>query len=115
MPPLLRFMLSHAAIGFALAFVFVGALLGADVSGLRTLLLASDIGWLALALLTFFSGLTFASVQMGLAVMMFGEDDDDDVGGKGRRWRHRIGHALLDFLAPPRPHRALAPVPVRHK
>ena len=116
MPPLVRFMIMHAAVGFALAFVFVGAILAVDLSGLRSLMMASDMGWIALFMLTFFSGLTFASVQMGLAVMMMGEDEGGTPPGKrmGARLGVKIWRAVLAHLAPP-PRRELAPIPVKHR
>lgn len=85
MPILVRFLLRHALIGFALAMVFVGALLAFDVARLGSLVWASPSGGLAVAALTFALGLTFGSVQMGVAVMLLGEDDDRPARGGGRR------------------------------
>lgn len=110
MPPLVRFMLMHAAVGFAIAFVFVGVILAVDLSGLRSLMLGSDYGLLALFMLTFFSGLTFASVQMGLAVMML--SDDEAATPPGARLLARLWRATLLHLAPP-PKRELAAIPVK--
>jgi hypothetical protein len=59
MPKLVKFLLYHAAFGFLLAVVAVGLLMIGDVAGLRTLIVASDVGGLALFMLTFFLGLTF--------------------------------------------------------
>lgn len=78
MPPLVRFLLIHAALGFAIAFVFVGLLLAFDFDGLRTLMLGSEIGYLALFMFTLFTGFTTASIQIGVAVMLLGEDKSDD-------------------------------------
>ena len=71
------FLARHAAIGFAIATFFVAALIVADVGRLGTLVVGSDVGALALALLTFFTGLTFGSVQMGIAIMLLGQDGHD--------------------------------------
>ncbi|GGF48946.1 hypothetical protein GCM10007301_05230 [Azorhizobium oxalatiphilum] len=60
----------HALIGFGIAILFVGALLGLDAKGLRTLMLASPDGVLAAGILTFAMGCTFSSVQMGVAIML---------------------------------------------
>lgn len=79
MPQLVRFLVRHALIGFVLAFVFVGALLVFDVGGLRRLAAASSYGPLAIAALTFATGLTFASVQMGMAVMLLGHRSDTEM------------------------------------
>lgn len=72
MPPLARFLLRHALIGFGIAVPFVGMLLWFNVAGLRTLIVESDMGLAAAALLTFFVGLTFGSLQMGIAVWQEG-------------------------------------------
>ena len=85
MPILVRFLIRHALIGIAVAFVFVGALLAFDVARLGTLVWASPSGGLAVAALTFALGLTFGSVQMGVAVMLLGEDADRPTRGGGRR------------------------------
>ncbi len=84
LPRLVRFLVRHAAIGFAIAILFVGALLALDAQGLRTLLRASSDGWLAGAILTFAMGLTFASVQMGAAVMLLSRRADPPAGGRRR-------------------------------
>jgi len=99
MPPLVRFLLVHAAIGFAIAFVFVGGFLLMDIGGMRTLMLASDIGLVAMALFTFMTGLTFSSVQMGVAVMLLGEPEDNQPPSS--RWLRRIWEAAREWLAPP--------------
>ena len=84
MPVLIRFLLRHAAIGIAVAAVFVGVLAAFDVFHLGALMRGSPDGLLALAVLTGALGITFGSVQMGFAVMLMGEDDEPP---KGRRAR----------------------------
>lgn len=76
LPILVRFMLLHAVIGFVIAVVFVGALMVSDAAGLRTLMMASDSGYVAIFMLVFVSGLTFGGAQMGVAVMLLGEEYD---------------------------------------
>ena len=82
MPRLVVFLARHAAIGFAVAAVFVGALVAFDIHGLGSLLQSSADGPLALGILAFAMGLTFASAQMGFAVMLMTERED---GGRGGR------------------------------
>lgn len=94
MPTLVRFMLVHAAIGFCLAVVFVGALMIADVGGLRTLMIASGQGAVAISMLLFMSGLTFGGAQMGVAVMLLGEENNPQ-GGASQGRLGRIFKALL--------------------
>lgn len=81
---LVRYLVPHAAGGFAMAGLLVWGLLANDVSGLRTLASQTDVGPMAICVLTFFTGLTFASVQMGIAIMMLGHRNDDD-SDHGRR------------------------------
>ncbi|MFG1428238.1 hypothetical protein [Roseixanthobacter glucoisosaccharinicivorans] len=75
MPKLVIFLAKHAALGFALAVAFVGGLVALDIGHLRTLLTGSGEAWLPAFVLTFAMGLTFSSVQMGVAVMLLGEDE----------------------------------------
>lgn len=85
MPTLATFLFRHAVVGFVLAAVFVGLLLVSDVSGLASLAAQDSGGIFAVGILTFFVGLTFSSAQMGFAVML-AKDSDDDESDKGRRF-----------------------------
>lgn len=69
MPKLVRLYIVSGVIGFGVAAVFVSLLLAFDVAGLRHLILASDAGALALAMLVFVHGIVFAGVPFGIAVM----------------------------------------------
>lgn len=85
MPKLATFLFRHAVVGFVLAAAFVGLLLLNDVSGLASLAAHDSAGIFVVCLLTFFVGLTFSSAQMGFAVML-AKDSDDDESDKGRRF-----------------------------
>ncbi|MAT35863.1 MAG: hypothetical protein CMK06_12115 [Ponticaulis sp.] len=87
MPKLIRFLAFYAAIGFALALTVVTLLLTLNVVGLRTLIMASDLKWLATVALVFLMTITFGSVVMGIAVMLlpYSDDDDDDDTPRGKR------------------------------
>lgn len=76
MPKLVRLYIASVAIGFAVAALFVALLLMLDVVGLRGLILGSDSGVLAVAMLVFFHGIVFAGVQFGIAVMRLAEPVD---------------------------------------
>ncbi len=82
MPKLIALLLRHAAVGFLIALVAVTLMMITDFANLRTLITESDKGVLALVLLTFFLGLTIASVQMGIAVIRLRGDvrSPDDNG-----------------------------------
>ncbi len=79
--PLVRFLVKNALIGFTMAVGFVALMLFFNVGNLMTLVVGTDIGILALALLTFMIGLTFASLQMGFAVMF----SSNDIGKAGTK------------------------------
>lgn len=91
MPKLIRFLAFHAAIGFALALAFVVALLGFNVMNMRDLIMTSEVKWVAILALTILMTITFASVQMGVAIMCMPYDDTENgpperaVSGKKRR------------------------------
>ncbi|MBB3896911.1 hypothetical protein [Roseococcus suduntuyensis] len=66
----LHFVLWHIGIGALLSAGFVAALLHTDLHGIGTLLLRAPEHPFPLLLLWFFLGLTFASVQLGTAIML---------------------------------------------
>ncbi|QIE47262.1 hypothetical protein G5B38_17980 [Pseudohalocynthiibacter aestuariivivens] len=86
MPKLIRLYITHVAIGFGIAAVFVGMLLWFNIANLWHLISTSDKGWLALLVLWFANGIVFAGVQFAIAVMRMKDDDDDEPRG-GRRQR----------------------------
>ncbi|MDR3465340.1 MAG: hypothetical protein P4M07_05290 [Xanthobacteraceae bacterium] len=76
MPHLVRFLAKHALIGFVMAGATVAIIVGFDVAQVGTLTGSAERGWLIRGLLTFLLGLTLASAQMGIAVMLLPYDDD---------------------------------------
>jgi len=74
LPVALRFLVSHGAFGFAAAGLFVGGLLATDPNGAGTLLLTGAGHWWPVALLWGLTGLTFGGAQLGIAVMLMGEE-----------------------------------------
>ena len=96
MPAHVRFLLRNALIGFALAVAMVGAMVGFDFAGLRTLAAQSNSGLVAFPVLAFFLGLTFASVQMGAAIMLLPADGDGGNGGN----RSRVTSLLALLVGP---------------
>ncbi|MBI2256689.1 MAG: hypothetical protein HYU58_18855 [Proteobacteria bacterium] len=101
MPMLVKFMLRHALIGGAAAIIFVAFLLALDIGGLATLISTSSFGILAVALLTFFTALTFGGLQMGIAVMSLKEEEETPSDDRP------TGNAVLE------PVPVLEPIPVR--
>lgn len=82
MPVAVRFMVLHGLVGFGVAALFVAAVLWSDPGGVGRLILREG-GIPVIALLWFFTGLTFGSVQIGAAVML--RDGRDDAPRGGRR------------------------------
>jgi TRAP-type C4-dicarboxylate transport system permease small subunit len=85
MPKLIRLYIVNVAIGFGIALAFVSALVWLDVANLRHLVMQTESGWLAFALLVMFNGVVFAGVQFGIAVMRLAEPEDPPQGGKRLR------------------------------
>jgi len=105
-PPLVALLMRNAALGFCVAALFIGAMVLFDVGGLGGLVMNSPDGLIAVGALTFATGLTFGSVQMGIAIMQLADADADDGPaepgeGPGRRPRDDIFHrhrlALPEF------------------
>lgn len=76
MPALVSLYIRNIIFGFLLAIAFVGALLALDVAGLRHLILASPMGWVALVMLVVFNGIVFSGVQFAIAVMRMADSGD---------------------------------------
>ena len=85
MPKLIRLYITHVAIGFGIAAVFVGMLLWFNIANLWHLISTSDKGWLALLILWVSNGIVFAGVQFGIAVMRLKDNDDDEPRGGHRQ------------------------------
>jgi hypothetical protein len=69
MPDLIRFLIRHGLIGFAIGVAFTALILVADIASLRSLTEGTAEGIGVRLLLAFFISSTFASAQMGVAVM----------------------------------------------
>lgn len=85
MPALVRLYIQSVALGFLLSAAFTAGLLWLDVAGIGHLILASDIGWIAVAMLVIFNGIVFSAVQFAFRVMAMAEPEDDPTGGRGVR------------------------------
>ena len=83
MPPLIRFLIRHGLIGFIIGVVFTAILLVFDVARLRSLTEGSAEGIGVRLLLAFFVSTTFASAQMGVAVMWPPSRSDDPMAPPG--------------------------------
>ncbi|RAH98137.1 hypothetical protein DLJ53_25795 [Acuticoccus sediminis] len=79
---LIRFLAGHAAVGALIAVAAVSLLVIGDVGGLRGLVMRNDAGYLALAVMLGFFVITFASVQMSVALML--HTGEEPAGRKDR-------------------------------
>jgi type III secretory pathway component EscT len=77
MPALIRFLIRHALIGAAIGFAFTAVILVLDIGSIRTMTRGSAGGTGIRLLLAFFVSTTFASAQMGVAVMFPPSRKDD--------------------------------------
>lgn len=78
MPKLITFLFRNALGGALAGILFSGILIWSDVAGLRHLVLETADGPLAGGVMTVFFMITFASVQMGRAIMAMAAPEDDD-------------------------------------
>ena len=85
MPELIRLYIRSVVVGFGVSVVFTSALVWWDVAGIGHLILGSDIGWVAAAMMVFFNGIVFAAVQFAFKIMAMAEDNDGPKGGHGAR------------------------------
>ncbi len=69
MPELIRFLIRHGLIGFVIGVGFTALILVLDVGAIRSLTAGTAEGLGVRLLLAFFICSTFASAQMGIAVM----------------------------------------------
>lgn len=72
----LFFLAKHLAVGVTAGLVFCGTMLGMDVGGLRTLLVAADSVGIGLYLFVGSICITFGSVAMGVGIMSLGDHAD---------------------------------------
>ncbi len=73
-PHIVRHFLLPGLAGMLAGNACVAGLLGLDVGGLRTLMLASDQIWIAAPLLCVGFATTFGSAAIGASVMAIGQD-----------------------------------------
>jgi TRAP-type C4-dicarboxylate transport system permease small subunit len=97
MPALVRLYIQSVALGFAIAAAFTGGLLWFDVAGIGHLVIGSDIGWVAAAMLVVFNGIVFSAVQFAFRIMGMAEHDEGPHGGHGAR-----EPVLIPVPVPPR-------------
>ncbi len=83
MPPLVKFILGHVAVGIAAGWILLGAVLALDIAGLRALIANSPDGALAVGMLALFFAITFGSAASGAAIISLGRQDRDG-GGRAR-------------------------------
>ncbi|RBI74650.1 hypothetical protein DQW77_06835 [Roseovarius sp. TE539] len=95
MPKLIRLYITHVAIGFGNAALFVAMLLWFDIANLWHLVTHSDKGLLAVVILWISNGIIFAGVQFGIAVMRLKDDDDDHRGGGTAQHAMSREHATI--------------------
>ena len=82
MPKLIRLYITQVIFGFAIAAVFVGALLYWNVANLWHLVSHDPAGILAVGVLWFANGIVFSGVQFAIAIMRMAGRDGDGSGGK---------------------------------
>ena len=85
MPELVRLYIRSVALGFLISAAFTAGLVWWDVAGVGHLILGSDLGLVAAAMLVVFNGIVFSAVQFAFRIMGMAERDDGPQGGRGAR------------------------------
>lgn len=85
MPELVRLYIRSVFVGFGVSAAFTAALIWWDVAGIGHLILGSDIGWIAAAMMVVFNGIVFSAVQFAVKIMAMAQDDEGPRGGHGAR------------------------------
>jgi hypothetical protein len=73
---LVRYVLPHLVAGCAAGVITAVALVATNIGSLRDLMLHTQGGWLAFALLTLGCALTLGSAAIGHAIMTIADDED---------------------------------------
>ena len=84
-PRLLRFLGLHMALGFAIGIAFAAMVVLSNASGLKDLIASSEQPYLALSLLFSLNALTFAGLEIGIAVMTLPFDECCDMREPNQR------------------------------
>lgn len=82
---LVRLMIANWALGWAVGFVCASGVLLSNLSGLRDLMMSSQLMLQGLALLYGGFGITFGGVVCATAIMLLPSDEDSWEGGGGAR------------------------------
>ncbi|MFC3088268.1 hypothetical protein [Tabrizicola soli] len=85
MPELVRLYIRSVALGFLISAAFTAGLVWWDVAGVGHLILGSDLGPVAAAMLVVFNGIVFSAVQFAFKVMAMAEEDEGPKGGHAAR------------------------------
>lgn len=80
-PRVVRYLAWYLLLGGLSGMLAAVLVIAANVSGLKDLMLANDLLVPGTALLMFLFALTFASLAMGIGVMMIAHEPEDDEGG----------------------------------
>lgn len=85
MPKLVRLYFQSIAVGLGLSVLFLGALIWLDIGGLGGLILGSQTGLVAAAMLIVFNGIIFAGAQFAYVIMRMADHGDGPRGGRALR------------------------------
>lgn len=92
--PLVRMLIVNWIMGACMGVAFAAVLLAADIAGMRSLIMGTDLAVPALALLFGGFAITFGGVIAATAVMLMRDDDDSD-GGHGFHLRPALAHVRV--------------------
>ena len=87
MPPLIRLVITHAALGAATGLVVLAAVLGLDLFGMGGFVARSRDATLAVFVLGLSFASMFAAVAVSVAVLRLARSDEPPPNSRLERWR----------------------------
>lgn len=108
-PPLLRFLGLHLALGAAIGIAVVSLILLSNLAGLKRLIVEAQDPFVPLLLLYSFNVITFSSVTMGIGIMTLPLEKED--GARGSREELDTPQPPLQAPAPKAKRREWADLP----
>lgn len=78
LPKLIVFLMVHCGIGLAIGVIFTTIIIQLNTAGIKDMLVASSEPFIPMFLLYATTGLSFASLNMGAAIMLLPQDEDKE-------------------------------------
>lgn len=96
-PEMMRFIVFHIGIGFALSIMVTILIVMTDFSGIGTLIASNEDGPFAATIMVLLMGFSFSSIQLAVAIMLKAEKNTPPPDDQGARQHVRQEHSLASI------------------